>query len=214
MGQVRCGISVSLDGFVAGPDSGREHPLGVGGERLHEWVYGLESWRGPHGLEGGERNRDGELLEEEIAGVGAIVMGRRMFGPVEGPWEESEPWNGWWGEDPPFRAPVFVVTHHPRAPLTLGATTFTFATGGIEDAVAQARAAAGPDRDVAVGGGASVVRQCLRAGLLDQLQLHIVPIALGSGIRLLDGLDPAVGFELDRVVDSPAVTHVRYRVVR
>jgi dihydrofolate reductase len=209
MSSVRCQISVSLDGFVAGPDQSKEHPLGRGGERLHEWVYGLRSWREPHGLDGGERSADDRVVEEMTAGVGSHVMGRRMFGGGEGPWDET--WTGWWGEEPPFHVPVFVLTHHAREPLTMrGGTTFTFVTDGIESALERARSAAG-GRDVAIAGGASTVQQYLAAGLLDELYLHLVPVVLGAGERLLEDVgDPTL--EPIGVVASPAVTHVKYRV--
>jgi dihydrofolate reductase len=209
MSPVTCHISISLDGYVAGPDQSLENPLGVGGMRLHEWVVGLASWREQHGLEGGERNLDSEVVEGLTEGVGAYIMGRKMFGGGPGAWDES--WRGWWGEEPPFHAPVFVLTHHAREPLQMqGGTTFTFVTGGIESALDQARAAAG-DADVAVAGGASAVRQYLAAGLLDELHLHLVPIVLGAGERPLDGVgDPKL--EPVEVVASPRVTHVKYRV--
>jgi dihydrofolate reductase len=211
MSPVTCQISMSLDGFVAGPDQSTENPIGVGGMRLHEWVFGLDSWREQHGLAGGERTADAEVVEKVVQGVGAYVMGRRMFGGGDGPWDEA--WTGWWGEEPPFHAPVFVLTHHPREPLSLrGGTTFTFVTDGIESALEQARSAAG-DEDVAIAGGASVVQQYLAAGMLDELYLHIVPILLGAGERLLEGVgDPTL--EPVEVIASPAVTHVRYRVRR
>jgi dihydrofolate reductase len=203
-------ISVSLDGFVAGPNQSAENPLGENGERLHEWAVATEGWRAEHGLEGGERNADSGVVEELAQGVGAYIMGRRMFGG-SGPWDET--WKGWWGQEPPFRAPVFVLTHHAREPLTMeGGTTFTFVTGGIESALEQAGAAAG-GRDVAVAGGASAIRQYLAAGLLDELYLHIVPVLLGSGEPLLrDVGDPTL--EPIEVIASPAVTHIKYRVVR
>ena len=211
MNRVTAQISVSLDGFVAGPNPSVEHPLGEGGERLHEWAVATESWRAQHGREGGERNASSELIDRVTSGVGAYVMGRRMFGGGEGPWDES--WKGWWDDEPPFHAPVFVLTHHPREPLAMeGGTTFTFVTGGIEEAVAQARAAAGAG-DVAVAGGASAIQQSLAAGLLDELLLHVVPIVLGGGTRLLEGVGEPV-LEPVEVVASPGVTHLRYRVVR
>ena len=204
MGRVLADMSTSLDGFVAGPNDGPELPLGVGGERLHEWVFGLKSWRERHGLEGGETDRDAEILDEAFRTTGAIVIGRRMFDNAKG-----------WGDDPPFHMPVFVLTRESRAPLRKqGGTTFTFVNDGIESALEQARAAAG-DQDVSVGGGARVIQQCLAAGLLDQLQIHLVSILLGDGIRLFD--DPGLaGVELarTRVVDSPAVTHLTFRVAR
>jgi dihydrofolate reductase len=211
MSSVTCHISISLDGFVAGPNQSVEHPIGEGGMRLHQWVFDTDSWRRQHGLEGGERSADSDVVDDVVQGVGAYIMGRRMFGGGDGPWDET--WTGWWGEDPPYHAPVFVLTHHPREPLPMqGGTTFEFVTGGIEAALEQARAAAG-DKDVAIAGGASAVRQYLAAGALDELYLHIVPIVLGAGERLLEGVgDPTL--EPVRVIASPAVTHVRYRVVR
>jgi dihydrofolate reductase len=211
MSRVTCHIAMSLDGFVAGPNPTVDEPLGVGGERLHEWAFPTEAWRAQHGREGGERNADAEVIEEVTQGVGAYIMGRRMFGGGEGPWDES--WRGWWGDEPPFHTPVFVLTHHARDPLPMrGGTTFTFVTDGIESALAQARDAAG-EKDVAVAGGASAVQQYLAAGLLDELYLHIVPVLLGAGARLLEDVGhPAL--EPVKVVASPGVTHVRYRVVR
>jgi len=204
-------ISVSLDGFVAGPNQSEEHPLGEGGEQLHEWVIKLAAWREQHGHEGGEVNASTPLAEEATAGVGAVTMGRNMFGGGPGPWGE-DPWQGWWGEEPPFHVPVFVVTHHEREPLVKGETTFTFVTDGIESALAQAEAAAG-GKDVSLGGGAAVAQQYLSAGLIDQLQLNVVPVLLGSGARLFDG-GAGAGLELEStlVVDAPDVTHLRYRV--
>jgi dihydrofolate reductase len=202
-------ITMSLDGYVAGPDATLEEPLGKGGERLHEWVYGLASWRRSHGLEGGEESRDSELLEESVAGNRATVMGRRMFSGGEGPWGADPNPNGWWGDDPPFRHPVFVVTHHARDPLVLGETTFTFVTDGPEAALAAAREAAG-DGNVNVAGGASVGQQLLRAGLVDELRLHVAPLFLGGGVRLFEGLEPR-DLEIQEVIASPRVTHLRYR---
>ena len=210
MSSVTCQISISLDGFVAGPNQSVEDPIGEGGMRLHEWVFKTDSWRGQHGLEGGERTVDSEVVDEIVQGVGAYVMGRKMFGGGDGVWDET--WTGWWGEDPPFHAPVFVLTHHPREPLSMqGGTTFTFVTDGIESALEQARTAA-DGREVAISGGASAVRQYLAAGMLDELYLHIVPIVLRAGERLLENVgEPIV--EPVKVVASPAVTHVKYRVV-
>ena len=211
MSSVTCQISISLDGFVAGPNQSTENPIGEGGERLHEWAFATDTWREQHGSGGGERNADAEVAEEVVQGVGAYIMGRKMFGGGDGPWDET--WRGWWGEDPPFHVPVFVLTHHPREPLPMeGGTTFTFVTDGIESALEQARTAAG-DKDVMIAGGASAVQQYLAAGLLDELYLHIVPILLGAGERLLEGVgDPRL--EPVKVIASPAVTHVKYRVVR
>jgi dihydrofolate reductase len=213
MGAVRADISVSLDGFVAGRDPGPEQPLGAGGERLHEWVVGTESWRKEHGYEGGERGIDDEVAIEMHAGVGAVVMGRGMFGGGPGPWGE-DPWEGWWGDEPPFGMPVFVVTHHAREPLTKGATTFTFVTDGVESALEQARAAAG-DEDVLVAGGGQVIHQLLAAGHLDELKTTIAPVLLGGGRPLFGELEPdQVRLEQTRVVESPKVTHVWYRVLK
>jgi dihydrofolate reductase len=211
VGKVTCQLSISLDGFAAGPNQSADNPIGEGGMRLHQWALATASWREQHGLEGGERNADADVVEEVSEGVGAYVMGRKMFGGGDGEWDES--WTGWWGEDPPYHAPVFVLTHHAREPLAMqGGTTFHFVTDGIESALERARAAAG-GQDVAIAGGASAVRQYLAAGLLDELYLHVAPVVLGAGERLLDDVgDPQL--EIVKVVDSPAVTHVKYRVVR
>ncbi|MGK5441865.1 dihydrofolate reductase family protein [Micromonospora sp. URMC 105] len=211
MATVSCQISMSLDGYVAGPDQSRQDPLGRGGLRLHEWFFGLDAWRERHGLAGGERGVDAEVIDEMTRDVGAYVMGRRMFGGGDGPWDLD--WTGWWGDDPPFRTPVFVLTHHPREPLTMrGGTEFRFVTEGLSAALRQAREVAG-ERVVSVAGGASTVNQCLAAGLLDTLQLHLVPIVLGGGERLFDGVgDPRL--EQVSVVAGPTVTHLTYRVRR
>jgi len=210
MSRVTCQISISVDGYAAGPDQTTENPLGEGGERLHERAIQTEGWRRSHGIEGGERNVDSEVAARMLEGVGAFVMGRKMFAG-EGPWDES--WRGWWGEDPPFHAPVYVLTHHPREPLEMeGGTTFHFVNDGLESALEQARAAAG-EQDVAIAGGASTVNQALAAGALDELYLHVVPITLGAGERLFEGVGD-VELEPVKVVSSPAVTHVRYRVRR
>lgn len=210
MSAVRSQLSISLDGFVAGLNQGPENPIGEGGMQLHQWVFATEAWRRQHGLDGGERNADSEVVDSVSRGIGAHVMGRRMFGGGEGPWDGA--WKGWWGDEPPFHAPVFVLTHHPREPLEMeGGTTFTFVTDGIASALSQAREAAA-GADVAIAGGASAVQQYLAAGRLDELHLHIVPVLLGSGQRLLENVgDPT--FEPIDVVASPTVTHVRYRVV-
>jgi dihydrofolate reductase len=213
MSQVRCGITVSLDGYAAGPNQSLEEPLGVGGERLHEWFVELEIFNRTHGTDyGGEVNASTPVVEESLANVGAKIMGRNMFGGGPGPWS-AEPWPGWWGEDPPFHVPVFVLTHHPREPLTLSDTTFTFVTDGPESALEQARKAAG-DKDITIDGGANVIQQYLAAGLIDELELHIAPVLLGGGERLLDNVGPGVELEQIRSVDAPKVTHVKYRVVK
>jgi dihydrofolate reductase len=213
MSKLRFEISMSLDGFVAGPNPSEEEPLGKGGERLHEWVFKLAAWREPHGREGGEVNTSTEVIEESLAKTGAVIMGRNMFGGGPGPWGE-EPWEGWWGEEPPFHCPVFVLTHHEREPLQKRGTTFTFVTDGIESALEQARGASG-GKDISLGGGADVAQQYLAAGLIDELNLNVVPVLLGSGTRLFDHLD-GVGAnpELVRVIDAPGVTHLKYRFVR
>jgi dihydrofolate reductase len=213
MARLICNISMSLDGFVAGPNPSLEDPLGEGGEQLHEWVIATQAWREQHGRSGGEANVDSEMTEESVQITGATVMGRRMFSGGAGGWEDDPRADGWWGDDPPFHHPVFILTHHAREPVTMQrGTTFTFVTDGIESALEQARAAAG-GKDVAVAGGANAVQQYLAAGLLDELQIHLVPVFLHDGVRLLDHLGNAQ-VELDRVIESPAVTHLRYRVVK
>ena len=214
MARLTVGISMSLDGFVAGPNQTLDQPLGEGGDQLHQWAFAAVSWRERHGLSGGERNPDSEVVEESLRTTGATVMGRRMFSGGQGPWEDDTNANGWWGEDPPFHHPVFVLTHHAREPVTMqGGTTFTFVTDGIQAALEQARVAAG-DKDVEVGGGADVVQQYLAAGLLDELEIHLVPVLLGDGVRLLDNLAAGqVEFQSTRVIQSPTVTHLKYRVV-
>lgn len=213
MSKVRVQISTSLDGYVAGPNQSEENPLGEGGEELHEWVVELKAWRESHGMEGGKENASSRVMEESLADVGAEIMGRGKFGPPGGgPWGE-DPWPGWWGEDPPFHMPVFVLTHHEREPLTLSDTTFTFVTDGIEMALEQAREAA-DGKDVTIGGGASAINQYLAAGLVDELELHVVPILLGSGSRLFEGVGPDLKLERLRAVEAPGVTHLKYRVVR
>lgn len=211
MSEVRAHISVSADGYVAGPNQSIENPLGEGGESLHDWVVALKVWREAHGMEGGEENASTPVVQESLAGIGAEIMGRGKFGGGPGPWSEDL-WPGWWGENPPFHMPVFVLTHHEREPLTLADTTFTFVTGGIESALAQAREAAA-GRDVFIGGGADVINQYLAAGLVDELELHIAPLLLGGGARLFDGVGPEVRLEQVRAVEAPGVTHLKYRVV-
>ena len=213
MSKVRFQISVSLDGFTAGPDPSEQDPLGVGGEALHEWVVKLAAWRAPHGLPGGVVDASSPVMEEAVTNVGATVMGRNMFGGGPGPWDESSPWNGWWGDDPPFHTPVFVLTHHARESVEMqGGTTFHFVTEGIESALQQAREAAG-DRDVMIGGGAATIQQYLAAGLVDEFYLHIVPLLLGGGERLLDNIG-ALKVEQVRAIEAPGVTHIKYRVLR
>jgi dihydrofolate reductase len=203
---------MSLDGFIAGPNQSEENPLGEGGTQLHEWAFALAAWREPHGRPGGEVNASTRVLEESLENIGATLMGRNMFGG-RGEWTD-DPWEGWWGEDPPFHTPVFIVTHHARPPVAkLGGTTFTFVTDGIESALEQARSAAG-GKDVALAGGASVAQQYLKAGLVDEMRINLVPVLLGDGARLFDGLDGAkLGLECISTVAAPSVTHLTYRVV-
>src|SRR5229473_1356678 len=211
MGKVTSQISISLDGFVAGPNQSLDNPIGEGGMRLHDWLFPTSSWRRQQGQGGGEDGADSEVVDEVVQGVGAYIMGRKMFGGGSGSWNEE--WKGWWGDEPPYRAPVFVLTHHPRRPLPmLGGTTFTFVTNGINSALEQAQAAGG-DQDVAIAGGASTIRQYLAAGSLDELYLHIVPVILGAGERLLEDVGDSV-LEPVKVVASPAVTHVKYRIAK
>jgi dihydrofolate reductase len=207
MSTLKLNITMSIDGYVAGPDQSLENPLGIGGEELHGWLVGLKAFRESHGGEGGEVNESTPFAEDILAGAGATVMGRNMFGGGPGPWDES--WRGWWGESPPYHHPVFVLTHHAREPLSMeGGTTFHFVTDGIESALEQARAAAG-DRNVSLGGGASVAQQYLAAGLLDEVVVSIVPIVLGGGARLFDNLGD-VKLEQVESVAAPGVTHIRY----
>jgi dihydrofolate reductase len=216
MGKLRFEITMSADGFITGPDPGYEHPLGVGGERLHQWIFGLRSWRDSHGKPGGETGPDDDLVRESFAANGAIIMGRRMFSGGSGPWEEDPNADAWWGDDPPFHMPVFVLTHHPRETVTKqGDTTFTFVTEGIAAALEQAQAAAG-DKDVGIAGGASVAQQYLKAGLLDEMLLHVAPVLMGDGVRLFENHldDGQLELECTQVIQSPAVNHLRYRIVR
>jgi dihydrofolate reductase len=205
-------LSISIDGYVAGPNPTLELPLGEGGERLHEWVRELRSWREPHGLEGGETGPDDDLVRESVESAGATVMGRKMFSGGSGPWAEDPNANGWWGDEPPFHGPVFVLTHHARKPLEMqGGTTFTFVTDGIESAVEQARAAAG-DRRVGIGGGAETIQQALNARLVDELLIHLAPTLLGGGTRLFENVAPR-DLERTQLLESPTgVTHLRFRV--
>jgi len=211
MSRLRFKISMSLDGFVAGPRQSVANPLGIGGMRLHEWVVPLAVWRAAHGLEGGEVNESTRVVVESLSNIGATVMGRNMFGGHPGPWDAGNPWNGWWGADPPFHHPVFVLTHYAREPLELeGGTTFTFVTDGIEAALERARRAAG-GKDVSLAGGANAARQYLSAGLVDEMEIHLVPTLLGSGERLFDGAgDDLHGLELVRTVAAPGVTHLKF----
>jgi dihydrofolate reductase len=215
MTKVRCRIAMSLDGYVAGPNQSMENPLGEGGLQLHEWVFPTKTFRTLHGDgSGGETGVNDDVLREAFENLGATIMGRNMFGPARGP-RGPEPWKGWWGDDPPFHHPVFVLTHHAREPLPMqGGTTFYFVTDGIESALAQARKAA-RGRDIALGGGAQTVQQYLAAGLLDELEIHLAPLLLGAGARLLDHVDSRhVKLEPLRTIAGPGVTHLKYRVVK
>jgi dihydrofolate reductase len=207
---VRVHITVSADGYVAGPDPSVEDPLGKGGGSLHDWAFAQRAFRELHGMEGEEANASTPVVEEALANVGAEIMGRGKFGGGSGPWGE-DPWLGWWGEDPPFHMPMFVLTHHERDPFTLSDTRFTFVTDGIESALEQARAAAAA-KDVTVGGGADVINQYLAARLVDELELNIVPLVLGGGARLFEGVGSDLALEQVRAVEAPGVTHVKYRL--
>jgi dihydrofolate reductase len=202
-------FAISVDGYGAGPDQSMDNPLGVGGTRLHEWAFTTRSQRRAHGMSGGEEGIDDEFAARGEAGIGATIMGRNMFGPVRGPWGDEQ-WRGWWGENPPFHHPVFVLTHHPRPSIAMeDGTTFHFVTDGIEAALARAFNAAG-GADVRLGGGASTIQQYLRAGLIDDVHVAIVPTLLGNGERLFDNLDGGPdGYECVEFVASPAVMHVR-----
>jgi len=202
-------VALSLDGYMAGPGQDLANPLGIGGTLIHEWIFATRTGREMIGKLGGEEGLDDDFVKQGFAGIGATIMGRNMFGPVRGRWEEP-PWRGWWGDDPPFHHPVFVLTHHARAPLTMaGGTTFYFVTDGIERALVRAREAA-QGADVRVGGGASTIQQFLRARLVDELHVAVVPVLLGAGERLFDNLgDPPVGYECRRFVSSDRAAHYR-----
>ena len=214
MSKLRCHIAISLDGFVAGPNQSEENPLGEGGELLHGWMVPLAAWRQTHGHQGGEVNVNARILEETRENVGAGMMGRNMFGPVGGgEWGDGQ-WKGWWGDDPPYHNDMFILTHHLRDPVEMeGGTTYHFVTEGIERALELAREAA-KGRDVRLWGGAQAIQQYLAAGLLDVLELHVVPVLLGDGERLFDNLgDAEPQLEQVRAVEAPGVTHLKYRVV-
>ncbi|WP_433167384.1 dihydrofolate reductase family protein [Kribbella sp. CA-247076] len=215
MSKLRCHISISLDGFVAGPNQSVENPLGEGGESLHDWVVPLATWRESHGKQGGEQNESARVVEEVRENIGAAVMGRGMFGPIGGGDWTGQEWKGWWGDNPPYHYPVFVVTHHPRESIEMaGGTTYHFVTEGIESALDQAKKAAG-GKDVMLWGGGNIVQQYLAAGLLDELELHVVPLLLGDGSRVFGGpAGPNVRLEQIRAVEAPGVTHLKYRVLK
>jgi dihydrofolate reductase len=203
-------LAISLDGYAAGPNQSLDNPLGVGGPGLHEWAFATRTGRQMHGMDGGDEGLDDEFVAQGDVGIGATIMGRNMFGPIRGPWG-SDQWTGWWGDNPPYHHPVFVLTHHPRPSVTMqGGTTFHFVDDGIEAALERAFNAANGD-DVRVGGGAATVQQYLRAGLIDEMHVVIVPILIGSGERLFDHLDDGPdGYECVEFVSSPSVAHVRF----
>jgi dihydrofolate reductase len=212
--KLRFNITMSLDGYVAGRNPSIENPLGEGAEHLHDWLFGLKTFRGIHGdTSGGKTGINDGVLREAFENVGATIMGRNMFGGGPGPWGK-QPWKGWWGDDPPYHHPVFVLTHQPREPLLMqGGTTFFFVTDGIESALKQARDAAN-GKDVALGGGVNVAQQYLAAGLIEELEIHVVPLLFGSGARLFDNLDGRkVKLEPIRTIAGPGVTHLKYRVL-
>jgi len=213
MSKLKFSVTMSLDGYVAGPNQSLKEPLGVGGEALHDWAVNLAAFKEVHGKTGGAVNASSAIMYEMFENVGAVIMGRNMFGGGPGPWTGD--WKGWWGENPPYHMPVFVLTHHPREPRPmLGGTTFHFVTDGIESALSQARRAAA-GKDVLIGGGAKTVQQFLAAGLVDEVNISMVPLFLGAGERLFDNLgDSPPRLEQIRVVEAPGVVHVRYRVAR
>jgi dihydrofolate reductase len=213
MSKVRFSITMSLDGYVAGPNQSKKEPLGVGGEALHTWAIELAAWQEMQGKKGGKVNASSAIMQEMFENVGAVIMGRNMFGGGPGPWTPD--WKGWWGENPPYHMPVFVLTHHARDPLPMqGGTTFHFVTDGIESALNQAKRAAAA-KDVLIMGGANAIQQFLAAGLIDEVNISMVPLLLGGGERLLDKLgDSTPHLEQMRVVEGPGVVHLRYRVAR
>jgi len=205
-------FSISLDGYGAGPNQDLQNPLGVGGPELFDWFFHTRTWQRMHGNEGGDTGVDDDMAAQGFVGIGAYILGRNMFGPVRGPWPD-ESWKGWWGDEPPYHTPVFVLTHHARAPLTMaGGTEFRFVTGGIHAALEQAKDAAG-GRDIRIGGGVSTIQQYLRAGLIDELHLVIAPVLLGAGEHLLHGIDMrALGYECaEYVAGTRAAAHIVLR---
>jgi dihydrofolate reductase len=212
MTRLRLNITMSLDGYVAGPNQSVSNPLGEGGEHLHEWAFATRTFRAVHGMEGGATGPDDDIAAECFQNVGATIMGRHMFGGGDGPWEDN-PWNGWWGDDPPFHTPVFVLTHHARKPLEMqGGTTFHFVTEGIHATLDRARDAA-RGKDITLAGGAQVAQQYLKAGLIDEMEIHVVPVLLGGGARLFDATDGRqTDYDCIRVVNSPTVSHYKHRL--
>ncbi len=211
MGKIIAEISMSLDGYIAGPNPTIEEPLGQRGEELHEWVVRLAAWRKSHGMSGGETGPDENMMEEALANMGAVIMGRRMFSGGDGPWESDPKADGWWGDTPPFHVPVFILTEHERETVSKkGGTSFIFVTDGIESALSQAKEAAG-NKNISIAGGANTIQQFIQAGLLDELQIHLVPILLGGGTRLLENLGDTK-LEKITVIDSQLVTHLMFRL--
>jgi dihydrofolate reductase len=202
---------MSLDGFVAGPNQSVDDPIGVGGMRLHEWVFPLAIWRETHGMPGGEVDESTPVIAESLVNIGATIMGRNMFGPVRGPWDPGKPWNGWWDENPPYHHPVFVLTHFEREPLQLeGGNSFTFVTDGIESALEQAREAA-KGKDISLAGGARAAREYLAADLVDEMDISVAPILIGNGEQLFGGLGNTLErFEHVRTIAAPKVTHYKF----
>src|SRR5216684_3323477 len=204
-------FSISIDGFGAGPGQDLENPLGVGGLKVFDWFFPTRTWQRMHGNGDGDTGDDDDVAAQGFEGIGAYILGRNMFGPVRGPWPD-ESWKGWWGDEPPYHTPVFVLTHHPRAALKMaGGTEFRFVTDGIHSALKQAKDAAG-EKDVRLGGGVSAIRQYLSAALIDELHLAIVPVLLGDGEHLLGGLNlPALGYECSERIEGARATHVTLR---
>jgi dihydrofolate reductase len=213
MSKLKFSVTTSVDGYVAGPNQSLKEPLGVGGKALHEWAFELQAFREAHGEKGGVVNASSVIMQEMFENVGAVIMGRNMFGGGPGPWTSD--WKGWWGDNPPYHMPVFVLTHHQRDPLPMqGGTTFHFVTDGIESALSQARPAAA-GKDILIGGGAQTINQFLAAGLVDEINISIAPRLLGGGARLFDNLgESPARLEQTRVIEAPGVVHMRYRVAR
>lgn len=211
MSKLRFTISISLDGYVAGPQQSVDNPLGIGGKRVHDWAFALPTFRKMFGQEGGDDNESEQVVQQQRANIGATIMGRNMFGGHPGPWSAQSPWRGWWGENPPYHHPVFVLTQYAREPLVMeGGTTFHFITDGIQSALAQATAAAN-GKDITLAGGAKAAQQYLRAGLVDEMELNLAPILLGSGERLFTDVgDNLHGLKLARTVAMHNVTHLKY----
>ena len=212
MSNLRFSITMSLDGYVAGPDQSEQNPLGVRGTELHGWLFPLKEFHEMQGGQGGETNASSPVVEERRANIGATIMGRNMFGGGAGPWGK-DPWRGWWGENPPYHHPVFVLTHHAREPLEMeGGTTFHFVTDGIDSALAQARDAA-DEKDISLAGGASVTNQYLAAGLVDEIDISIAPVIMGGGARLFEHVQAgALTLMQVRAINAPGVTHIKYKV--